>query len=716
MTRLGFRPRFKGAGRWLHTERAFVGAATMQTFTSAGTTAGLVYGVGIFASPAAAGAVRGIQTLLGPLNVLLVAERMRLTRHYSLTPGSPRANREGRRTRTFVAGCVLAYGLALVACPSRLGNAALGATWLPAHALIIPMAIQVLFLGLLQVPTASFTAALQLRKGMALRAVMGATTITFSLLLLGWLPAAQAIAWGLAISSGTTLLFGEWLLHRAYKAKGSGLNFRQRCGEPFAFARGGGVYTLAISQRIGAAIAVLAAKWRLTPDSLTSANLAIGIGASAMLLLPHGGAGALVVAIIGWQIAYACDCADGQLARWKRNGSRHGKAYDVMVDFVVQVAFVTVILARQRITSMYVAIPTAALFLLGTYFATVAEEYLPARSGVAAGFTTPTARSALRLFGAGRDYGLVTLVTGAGLLFYPPLAITVVMVAATLNALTALLRFIPLLTFREEKRVTPDNIVILAAGLGSRLGPASVPKPLSALPDGQTILGRQLTTLADYFPAARVYVVVGYKRDMVMDAAPGATFVYNEDFATTNTSASLRLALQQVASGSVLWLNGDVVFDPSVIGQLSNATPGLHGSVCVVRKSTGDEEVKFTSSEAGDILRISKTVSDGEGEAVGINFLTPTGRALVLGALGNCRPTDYFEAAMDALAGDGSLCLRTVDVTASFCMEIDTPTDLAAALTYFDGHQPELAHPEPLPTRTSLPTQVQSQDLACQPH
>ena len=59
----------------------------------------------------------------------------------------------------------------------------------------------------------------------------------------------------------------------------------------------------------------------------------------------------------------------------------------------------------------------------------------------------------------------------------------------------------------------------------------------------------------------------------------------------------------------------------------------------------------------------------------------------MLEALKRCQPQDYFEAALDVLAEDGTLRLRTTDVTASFCMEIDTPTDLAAALTHFRGHE-----------------------------
>ncbi len=201
VVRLGIAPKVRGSAAWLRSEKAFVGAATTQTLTSAGTTAALIYGVGIFASATAAGALRGIQTLFGPLNVLLVAERLRLTRHYAQAPESLNANVEGRRTRVFVVACAVAYGVALGATPRALGTLALGATWLPAHSLVLPMSLQVLFLGLMTVPAAAFTATLQLRKAVALRAALGVSTLTCSFLLLMWLPPATAVAWGLATSS-----------------------------------------------------------------------------------------------------------------------------------------------------------------------------------------------------------------------------------------------------------------------------------------------------------------------------------------------------------------------------------------------------------------------------------------------------------------------------------------------------------------------------------
>ena len=104
------------------------------------------------------------------------------------------------------------------------------------------------------------------------------------------------------------------------------------------------------------------------------------------------------------------------------------------------------------------------------------------------------------------------------------------------------------------------NVVILAAGLGTRLG-RPYPKPLTPLADGRSILRQQLDHLrATFGGAARVTVVVGFKMDLIMEAAADdASFVYNEVYDQTNTNKSLLKALRLAPPGGVLWLNGDVV-------------------------------------------------------------------------------------------------------------------------------------------------------------
>ena len=59
------------------------------------------------------------------------------------------------------------------------------------------------------------------------------------------------------------------------------------------------------------------------------------------------------------------------------------------------------------------------------------------------------------------------------------------------------------------------KIVILAAGIGSRLG-NPFPKPLTSLKNGDTILKQQIINLTSYFNFDDISIVVGFKKDLIM--------------------------------------------------------------------------------------------------------------------------------------------------------------------------------------------------------
>ncbi len=165
------------------------------------------------------------------------------------------------------------------------------------------------------------------------------------------------------------------------------------------------------------------------------------------------------------------------------------------------------------------------------------------------------------------------------------------------------------------------QVTILAAGMGTRLG-RPFPKPLTKLASGQTIMEQQVTNIKSVFGEdVRIMIVVGFKLDIVMEHMPDAVFVYNENFDQTNTSKSLLKALKASHEGSVIWMNGDVVFDPVILQRLTPFIVSGRSAVAVNTAQVADEEVKYTVDERGFVKELSKTVKDGLGEAVGINLI-----------------------------------------------------------------------------------------------
>ena len=112
----------------------------------------------------------------------------------------------------------------------------------------------------------------------------------------------------------------------------------------------------------------------------------------------------------------------------------------------------------------------------------------------------------------------------------------------------------------------PVQAVILAAGMGTRLG-RSTPKPLTPLRDGRTIQRRQLDALRQAFgDDTDITVVVGFSSDLLMAAVAGRALRLQPALrdAPTPRRACWR-GLSNSRDGGVLWMNGDVVFDPEVL-------------------------------------------------------------------------------------------------------------------------------------------------------
>ena len=105
--------------------------------------------------------------------------------------------------------------------------------------------------------------------------------------------------------------------------------------------------------------------------------------------------------------------------------------------------------------------------------------------------------------------------------------------------------------------------IILAAGMGTRLG-SLIPKPLTSLIDEKTILDYQIEKLLKKSQIHNVFIVVGYKKEIIMEKFSDFLFVYNNAYARTNTAKSLLAAVNKI-DDDVIWMNGDVFFDEKIL-------------------------------------------------------------------------------------------------------------------------------------------------------
>lgn len=189
----------------------------------------------------------------------------------------------------------------------------------------------------------------------------------------------------------------------------------------YAVNRGGGLFSEAFSQRLGAVFALVAARTGLKPTHLTLINLVLGIAVSTVLVLrAQDGTAAItplygLLALVGWQVAYSLDCADGQLARVTSQRSPAGARIDILCDVASQILLVTALVAVAR-----PPLWLGALFA-GSWMVNLVTSVL-ASAGDANSMMTSTSLP-VRIVKLIRDYGAVIFAAGLVLTFAPALTI-----------------------------------------------------------------------------------------------------------------------------------------------------------------------------------------------------------------------------------------------------------------------------------------------------
>ena len=175
------------------------------------------------------------------------------------------------------------------------------------------------------------------------------------------------------------------------------------------------------------------------------------------------------------------------------------------------------------------------------------------------------------------------------------------------------------------------KVIILAAGMGSRLGPLTNDKPKCMIKLlGQTLIERQIKIFHSY-GINDITIVTGYKSKVV--DIPDVNYVNNPNYETTNMNESLFCALKP-SNSSVLVTYGDIVFEPKIVQQMLEITNDIRLAVRINWKEHYQNRTMHPLSEAenvlienGRILQIRKNISKALenqqiGEFLGIMMLS----------------------------------------------------------------------------------------------
>ncbi|MEO8166921.1 MAG: phosphocholine cytidylyltransferase family protein [bacterium] len=228
--------------------------------------------------------------------------------------------------------------------------------------------------------------------------------------------------------------------------------------------------------------------------------------------------------------------------------------------------------------------------------------------------------------------------------------------------------------------------VILAAGIAARLRPLTDNIPKSLLEVGGTpLLQRNLESLQRN-GIRRCVLVTGYLGRMIesfvstLHVTMKIEFIRNPIFDQTNNNYSLWLARPAVDGQDIVLLDADILFDQMILTRLLQSS---HSDALVMRASNnlGAEEIKCILNEDGAVKLIGKHLDPQQsaGESLGIEKFSSATTSKLFDVLSR-RYTinEFYEASFQEVI-DNNTKLFTVLSDGLPCMEIDTPSDLAAA-------------------------------------
>ncbi|MFZ1808897.1 MAG: phosphocholine cytidylyltransferase family protein [Cyclobacteriaceae bacterium] len=231
-----------------------------------------------------------------------------------------------------------------------------------------------------------------------------------------------------------------------------------------------------------------------------------------------------------------------------------------------------------------------------------------------------------------------------------------------------------------------DTAVILAAGLGSRLGDLKENKPKAFVKvGGVTLIDRSIQSLIDR-GISRIIIGTGYLNeafDELADRYPQVITLKNPIYDKTGSMYTLYV-LQELIRGPFLLLEGDLLYESAA---LKFVMGDEKENIILASDAThSGDEVFIQSNNEGLLEKMDKDKSKLthiNGELVGISKLTLTAlKGMVSYAQRQYDDNNYqlhYEDAMVGIANEIDLTVKVVEDMA-WC-EIDDPSHLQRAIS-----------------------------------
>jgi choline kinase len=229
--------------------------------------------------------------------------------------------------------------------------------------------------------------------------------------------------------------------------------------------------------------------------------------------------------------------------------------------------------------------------------------------------------------------------------------------------------------------IAPAQVVLLAAGMGTRLGELGGGLPKAMFDAGGKKLIDRAIEFAELLGARERIVVGGFRYDLVAAQVGARARLLENTRYTLGNLYTLETALPEV-TGSFHLMNIDHVYPSAVAARIAEQ-PGERITAFVdFDRPLGDDDMKVSLS-GGHVGKISKKLPAWDCGYVGMTFVPAAHLARYRAAVADVRrdvgDAANVEAVLQRLADDGEP-VAIGDISGIGWHELDTPEDVAKAL------------------------------------
>ncbi|MEM5843612.1 MAG: HAD-IIA family hydrolase [Candidatus Aenigmatarchaeota archaeon] len=229
------------------------------------------------------------------------------------------------------------------------------------------------------------------------------------------------------------------------------------------------------------------------------------------------------------------------------------------------------------------------------------------------------------------------------------------------------------------------KVIILAAGMGSRLRPLTDAKPKSMVKvNGIPIIDYQIRAYLNAgVSESDIYVAVGYRSEIISNYVksqyPEINIIVNKNYKNTNNMFSLYLCLTAIEEDDIIISNGDCIYDFNIIREFINC--GLDNSIACDKGYYSEENMKIIV-QGKRILHISKEIKQQNAYGTSIDLYKISKKSIpilksIINEMISSNPNLWMEFALDKLFQ--FVEFNPFNIDGKRWMEIDTLDDLLEA-------------------------------------